>query len=156
MRFLLLTLIFIVSAQATDKIALLIGNSNYTHLDSGDSPKKDIPALAQRLRDIGFDVEVVYNRDKRSMKDAIRDFQRKLLKNPNAIALFYYSGHGSQAYGESYLIPTDGDTQDQADVEADGIKVEWIAQKMAIAKTKANILFLDGMSRCSNWNNGRN
>jgi len=28
-------------------------------------------------------------------------------------------------------------------VEADGIKVEWIAQKMAIAKTKANILFLD-------------
>jgi len=30
MRFLLLTLIFIVSAQATDKIALLIGNSNYT------------------------------------------------------------------------------------------------------------------------------
>ncbi len=28
-------------------------------------------------------------------------------------------------------------------MEADGIKVEWIAQKMAIAKTKANILFLD-------------
>jgi len=143
MRFLLLTLIFIVSAQATDKIALLIGNSNYTHLDKLYSPKKDIPALAQRLRDIGFDVEVVYNRDKRSMKDAIRNFQRKLLRNPNAIALFYYSGHGSQAYGESYLIPIDGDTQDQADVEADGIKVEWIAQKMAIAKTKANILFLD-------------
>ena len=44
---------------------------------------------------------------------------------------------------ESYLIPTDGDTRDEADVEADGIKVETIAKKMATARTKANILFLD-------------
>ncbi len=152
MRFILLTLIFIVSAQATDKIALLIGNSNYTHLDKLYSPKKDIPALAKKLRKIGFDVEVVYNRDKRSMKDAIRDFQRKLLKNPNAIALFYYSGHGSQAHGESYLIPIDGDTQDQADVEADGIKVEWIAQKMAIAKTKPIFYFWDACRDCGSGN----
>lgn len=77
------------------------------------------------------------------MKKAVKDFQKRLLRNPSAIALFYYSGHGSQAYGESYLIPIDGDTRDEADVEADGVKVETIAVKMANARTKANILFLD-------------
>ena len=73
----------------------------------------------------------------------LKYFKKRLLRSPNAIALFYYSGHGSQAYGESYLLPIDGDTRDEADVEADGVKVETIARKMANARTKANILFLD-------------
>jgi hypothetical protein len=124
-------------------MALLIGNSNYTHLQSLTSPSKDIPALAQKLRDLHFKVTALYDLDEKSMKKAIKDFKKRLLKNPNSLALFYYSGHGSQANGESYLIPTDGDTRDEADVEADGVKVETIAKKMATAKTKANILFLD-------------
>jgi len=125
------------------KIALLIGNSNYQHLDRLTSPSEDIPDLANKLRGMHFDVTELYDLDEKQMKKAIKSFKQKLYQKPNAIALFYYSGHGSQAYGESYLIPVDGDTRDQADVEADGVKVETIARKMANARTKANILFLD-------------
>lgn len=126
-----------------EKLALLIGNSKYIHLDRLSSPSQDIPALAQKLRDMNFKVTELYDLDEKKMKKSIKDFKKKLLKNPNAIALFYYSGHGSQAYGDSYLIPIDGDTRDEGDVESDGVKVENIANKMATARTKANILFLD-------------
>ena len=126
-----------------EKLALLIGNSKYIHLNGLSSPSKDIPALAQKLRGMKFKVIELYDLDEKAMKKAIKDFKKRLLRNPSAIALFYYSGHGSQAYGESYLIPIDGDTRDEADVEADGVKVETIARKMANARTKANILFLD-------------
>jgi len=142
MRLLLILLLTLNLLQAK-KIALLIGNSQYTHLDILSSPSQDIPALAEKLRGMSFKVTELYDLDEKSMKKAIKDFKTRLQRNPNAIALFYYSGHGSQAYGDSYLIPIDGDTRDEADVEADGVKVETIAQKMATAKTKANILFLD-------------
>ena len=140
---LLLLLFLTLNLLNAQKIALLIGNSRYTYLDRLTSPSKDIPALAQKLRDMDFEVTELYNLDKKAMKRAIKNFKVRLQRNPNAIALFYYSGHGSQAYGDSYLIPIDGDTRDEADVESDGVEVEWIAKKMALARTKANILFLD-------------
>ncbi|CAA6801442.1 MAG: Unknown protein [uncultured Sulfurovum sp.] len=140
---LLLLLLLTLNLLNAQKIALLIGNSQYIHLEKLSSPSKDIPALAQKLRGMNFKVTELYDLDEKKMKKAIKTFKKKLYQNPNAIALFYYSGHGSQAYGESYLIPVDGDTRDEADVEADGVKVETIARKMANAKTKANILFLD-------------
>ena len=140
---LLLLLFLTLNLLNAQKIALLIGNSRYTYLDRLSSPSKDIPALAQKLRDMDFEVTELYNLDKKAMKKAIKNFKMRLQRNPNAIALFYYSGHGSQAYGDSYLIPIDGDTRDEADVESDGVEVEWIAKKMALARTKANILFLD-------------
>ena len=143
MRILLVLLLLIASLQASNKIALLIGNSEYRNLDRLSSPSKDIPDLANKLKGMGFDVTPLYDLDEKAMKRAINRFKRKLQSNPDAIALFYYSGHGSQAYGDSYLIPIDGDTRDQGDVEADGVKVENIAQKMANARTKVNILFLD-------------
>jgi len=140
---LLLLLLLTFNLLSAEKLALLIGNSQYTHLDRLSSPSQDIPALAQKLRGMSFKVTELYDLDEKSMKKAIKDFKTRLQRNPNAIALFYYSGHGSQAYGDSYLIPIDGDTRDEADVEADGVKVETIVQKMATARTKANILFLD-------------
>ncbi len=140
---LLLLLFLTLNLLNAQKIALLIGNSQYSHLAKLSSPSKDIPALAQKLRGMNFEVIELYDLDKKAMKRAIKNFKMRLQRNPNAIALFYYSGHGSQAYGESYLIPIDGDTRDEADVESDGVEVEWIAKKMAIARTKANILFLD-------------
>ncbi len=140
---LLLLLFLTLNLLNAQKIALLIGNSRYAYLDRLSSPSKDIPALAKKLRDMNFKVIELYNLDKKTMKKAIKNFKMRLQRNPNAIALFYYSGHGSQAYGDSYLIPIDGDTRDEADVESDGVEVEWIAKKMALARTKANILFLD-------------
>ena len=138
--FLLLLTLNLLNAQ---KMALLIGNSKYINLNRLSSPSQDIPALAQKLRGMNFKVIELYDLDEKAMKKAIKDFKKILQQNPSSIALFYYSGHGSQAYGESYLIPIDGDTRDEADVEADGVKVETIARKMANARTKANILFLD-------------
>jgi len=128
---------------AEPKLALLIGNSNYKYIDVLSSPCQDIPALAKKLRSMGFTVVEKYDLDRRSMKKTMKAFKTKLLRNSGAIGLFYYSGHGAQAYGESYLIPVDVDTRSQSDIEIDAIKVENIAKRMASANTKANVLFLD-------------
>jgi len=73
---------------AEKKVALLIGNSQYTHISRLYSPSRDIPALAKKLKKMGFEVIELYDLNEKSMKRAVRNFQKRLLRNPNAIALF--------------------------------------------------------------------
>lgn len=90
-------LLFTMSC-AGSKIALLIGNSQYEHIDVLSSPSKDIPDLAKKLRSMGFEVIEKYDLDRRAMKKIVKSFRTTLQRNRGAIGLFYYSGHGAQAY----------------------------------------------------------
>ena len=142
MRFLFLFFLTLNLLYA-QKIALLIGNSNYQKLDQLSSPSQDIPALAKKLRTLGFTVYQEYNLDRVRMYKTLDSFQKRLRNTPQSIGFFYYSGHGSQAKGESYLIPVEVGTQDENNIIYQAIKVEEIANRMASSGTKANILFLD-------------
>jgi uncharacterized caspase-like protein len=76
MRFLLLSLLTTLTLTANEKLALLIGNSNYTHLQSLTSTSKDIPTLAQKLRELHFKVTALYDLDEKSMKRLLKISKR--------------------------------------------------------------------------------
>ncbi len=107
MRLLLTLLLFIVSLQATDRIALLIGNKNYSFAPL-TNPLNDVKVIKSTLISIGFkedNIKVLQNATKPQIDTALYNFG--LQAESADIALVYFSGHGLQVGGTNYLMPTE-------------------------------------------------
>ncbi|MEM9781943.1 MAG: caspase family protein [Pseudomonadota bacterium] len=131
------------SVVAEERIALVVGNGAYQRVTNLDNPVSDARLMARALRRAGFDVTLVTDGAQRRMQDAIVEFGRRLRQaGPGTTALFYFAGHGVQAAGRNFLIPTDADIRDQADLDVTAVPVGWIMGQMESAGT-TNIVILD-------------
>ena len=99
---LLSSLIFMSESFSQERLALVIGNSEYHRL-SLKNPENDARDFAKALRSLGFEVEVKVNASQQVMESAIKKFGRKL--NEDTVGLFYFAGHGVQYDGSNYLLP---------------------------------------------------
>jgi len=86
-------------------VALVIGESDYATLQKLDNPKRDARAMDDMLDSLGFTVERVLDGDAKKLRGEIADFVDEA-KDAD-VALVYYSGHGIEAGGADYLVPTD-------------------------------------------------
>ena len=123
------------------RLALVIGNSDYSNAAYLQNPVNDANSVAQALTDVGFTVLKYLNADQKTLKKAMDDFGEKLKKY--TIGLFYYAGHGIQVKGINYLIPVDAALKVEQDVEYDCIDAGRILGKMEAAGTSTNIVILD-------------
>ncbi|WP_119269196.1 caspase family protein [Taklimakanibacter deserti] len=109
---LLLVALFANLAAAQDTkplkgVALIIGQSRYEQVTPLVNPANDARAVDGLLTGLGFDTRTVSDRDAEKLK---RDLERFAEDAEGAdVALLYYSGHGIEAGGENYLVPTDAD-----------------------------------------------
>ena len=143
-KFLLLCFILFTSiVNAHDKLALVIGNSDYEHINKLTTPKEETKAISKKLERLGFTVYHYNDLTNIEMSKKIKEFHRNLLKASSPIAFFYYSGHGSQIKKEAYLIPINVNTIEPENIRFNAIKVEEVLGYMSKANTYANILFLD-------------
>ena len=89
---------------AERKLALVLGNSAYQRQPLRN-PNNDARAMAQALRQIGFQVIDGYDLDYSGMRRVISDFAVKAATAQ--LALVFYAGHGLGIGGHNYLVPTD-------------------------------------------------
>jgi hypothetical protein len=100
------------AAFAERRVALVVGNSQYKNPSlTLLNPKNDAEDIAAALRALDFDVILTVNASKRDFDTAMTQFAR-LSTNADA-ALFYYAGHALQYQGRNYLMPTDGELEDE-------------------------------------------
>jgi len=125
---------------AQSKIALVIGNSNYQQVPL-KNPVNDAYDLSSALRSVGFEVIHKTNLNRRSMEDAIRDFKNSI--NPGDVALFYFSGHGTQVNGLNYLIPVNESVNNEIDVKYYCVNAGFVLDNMEQAGSGINIIILD-------------
>lgn len=137
----ILSMLFTTNLLAKNRVALLIGNSNYTHGGSLDNPVHDVRALKRALENLGFTVLKYENCSQKTMKRAMDKFGTKLRKKD--VGLFFYAGHGVQVRGHNYLIPTDAKLDNENDAEYDCVKAGRILAKMESAGSRTNIVILD-------------
>jgi len=126
---------------AANKIALVIGNSHYTLADHLPNPVKDTKAIANKLRDLGFEVIERHDLTLEQMNAALRKTHKKIGKG--TIALFYFAGHGIQKDGQNYLIPIDADISKAYEIEYSGLNLRKILDGMNEAQPSLNITLLD-------------
>lgn len=139
-----------VSASAQDRrfepihprrqVALVVGNSSYK-ASPLNNPKNDATDVGSRLRQLGFDVDVQLDADRKHMANAVEKFVGKL--GPGDVGVFYFSGHGMQVEGENYLIPVDFDGASETDVKYDTFAAGRIQEQMEKSGSQLNILILD-------------
>ncbi|MEM9198194.1 MAG: caspase family protein [Pseudomonadota bacterium] len=131
-------------AQASERIALIIGNGAYDHVPALDNPGADARLIARTLGALGFEVTLKIDGTQSEMKRAIAEFGRRLRNaGPDAVSLFYYAGHGVQAQGANYLVPTDAMVADEADLYLVGVEADWVLRQMASARIRTSIVILD-------------
>ncbi len=122
------------------RLALVIGNGNYTN-SILSNPENDANALEKSLKALGFNVVKYENLTQKRLTQAIDDFGNKL-KNYD-VGLFFYAGHGIQSKGFNYLIPVDAVLKTEADVEYNCVRADRIFGKMEEAQNDINIIILD-------------
>jgi hypothetical protein len=123
------------------RLALVIGNSDYSNGTSLKNPVNDANLMEATLKDLGFKVIKQINTSKDTILSTIRKFSREL-SNYN-VALFYYAGHGVQVDGVNYLIPTDAKLANKDDCKWEAVAVSTVTDEFKRNSTNTNIVILD-------------
>jgi tetratricopeptide (TPR) repeat protein len=127
-------------AQRQSRFALVIGNADYEE-GALANPVNDATDIAQALRDLGFEVTLLQNKDLQSMEDAVENFSRQLRKD--GVGVFYFAGHGIQVGGENYLIPLKAKLSREKNVRYEGLALGQVLNAMAEAESHVNIVIID-------------
>ncbi len=122
------------------RLALVIGNSNYTYGNQLRNPTNDASAMAAKLQSLGFTVLKYTNANFETMETAFDDFHTKLANYD--VGLIFYAGHGVQIDGENYLIPTDAKLQVKTDVKFKCVSVSQMIDRLSEYR-KTIIVLLD-------------
>jgi uncharacterized caspase-like protein len=138
----LASLLLALPAAAEKRVALVVGNSNYTEVGTLPNPVNDANAISAALKGAGFEVILGVNVDKKEFDTRIRNFAA-LLEDAD-VAIFFYAGHGLQVAGRNYLIPVDAHLQGERDLDFDAVNLDFIMKQMELGRAdKTNIVFLD-------------
>ena len=129
-------------AMAQKRVALVIGNSAYTRAGPLANPANDANDIAKALGDLGFDVIIGLDLDKRGFDGKVRDFSRALADADTG--LLFYAGHGLQVGGRNYLVPVDAQLGSERDLDFEAVSLDFVLKQMELEREgKTNIVFLD-------------
>ncbi|MFM9846479.1 MAG: caspase family protein [Hyphomicrobiaceae bacterium] len=129
-------------ATAQKRVALVIGNSAYQHATALANPTNDANDMGAALKELGFEVILGLDLDKRAFDQRVREFSRML---PDAeTGIFFYAGHGLQVVGRNYLVPVDAQLQSERDLDFEASSLDFILKQMELDRDgKTSIVFLD-------------
>lgn len=117
--FAVLIFISIAPAQAERRVALVVGNAKYEKVDPLRNAQRDAGAVADRLRDLGFEVTEVFDGDAFALNRAADRFIGTA--RGADLALFYFAGHGIQLFDRNVLLARDADPRQAQRVEDLGL-----------------------------------
>ena len=127
--------------KSEKRLALVIGNSDYSTFSKLKNPLNDARSIKDALKKRGFEVIYLTNSDKRTMVKAIHRFGKRL--RYSSIGLFFYAGHAIEVDGKNYLIPIGSKIEDKSDAEFEAVEANRVLAKMDDAGNRLNIVILD-------------
>ena len=135
-------LLMFVAAQAwaSDRVALVIGNSHYANATTLENPSNDAKAVAAKLRAVGFEVFHHEDLTGQTFRIALGEFTEAALNSE--IALVFYAGHGIEMDGRNYLIPVDAKMESQATAQFETVSLDGVLSTVRQAG-KLGMVLLD-------------
>lgn len=124
------------------RVALVIGNADYTATSKLRNTLNDARAMSETLKNLGFDVTMVENGTYETIKNAVYAFGDRI--QDVDVSLFFYAGHGLEVDGTNYLVPVDADIQSHLDVKQKCIPLSGVSNTMEFANDEGlNMIILD-------------
>src|SRR3974390_2252869 len=134
------------SSAASDRFALVIGNSKYPDADAPlREPINDARDVADELKRDGFTVEIGENLTGDAMRRAFERLYGKI--RPGSVALIFFSGFGIQSNRQSYMIPVDAQIWTEQDVRHDGFSLETVLGEINGRGAGVKIALIDASRR---------
>ncbi len=133
-------LLFCSPSHAGERVALVIGNSEYEHVARLPNGARDAVDVADVLTGLGFRVISGADQTRAEILTLAREVKRTL--KPDDIALFYFSGHAVQIGSENFIIPIDAHGSDLEKVKQSSVKLQTILAEME-KEADRNIVILD-------------
>ncbi len=127
-------------AYAGEKLALVIGMSDYSHVTPLINADSDARGVGDTLRKIGFKVTEAIDQPLAQLVGTINDFSFR--SETADIALIYYAGHGVEAQGENFLLPTDVNIAQISDIGSQAIPVNSLLDAVRSAR-RLKVVILD-------------
>jgi Caspase domain len=132
------------TAFAENRIALVIGNSNYTTVTALPNPANDAKAMANFLKAAGFEVLQAPNLSQSDMRKTIGNFANVVSqRGPDTVVLVFYAGHGLQVDGENFLVPVDAQIDRESDVPLQAMRLADVMNMLSSVPSKSKIVILD-------------
>jgi formylglycine-generating enzyme required for sulfatase activity len=126
------------------RFALVIGNSDYQHVDNLPNTANDASDIAAKLLSMGYEVDLHLNSDLGAMTRVIGGWIRRLSAEQSSEGFFWYAGHGIQIAGENYLLPVDINAEDEAGIVYGAYPLGRLLLSLEqTAKNKLNVVILD-------------
>jgi hypothetical protein len=133
----------LVNAQvpAAERVALVIGNDAYQHARPLNAAVSDATAVAATLQKLGFETISASNAGFEQMVEAMETLKAKAV-GAQAV-LVYYAGHGIEAQGVNYLIPTDAKLDKEVQLRTQALNLTSMLDDLAGMKIPARMIILD-------------
>jgi hypothetical protein len=130
---------------APKRLALVIGNGAYTSTGWAlANPPRDARLMAERLKGLGFDVDLVIDANRATMETKFDDFGEKLKRaGADAVSFFYYAGHGAQTDGANFLVPIDSNATTMNRLRSQSPPMQNLLDYMVETGNAVNIVVLD-------------
>ena len=116
------------AARAEERVAFIVGNSDYETVGALENPVNDASDIAIALEGLGFKVLLGRNLTHDQMAAMAGQFGD--LAATSDVALFYYAGHGFQVDATNYLIPVDAAIATAADVPDQTVALQAVLNAM--------------------------
>lgn len=126
---------------AEKRVALVIGNSNYTNVGSLPNAERDVAYVAIALTDAGFEsVKIGFDLDMSALDHALDEFDKRAAAADWAFV--YYAGHGIEIGDRNYLVPVDADLTTLRNADAHAVPLQRIVDHVKPARA-LRVVMLD-------------
>jgi hypothetical protein len=122
------------------KVALVIGNSEYKNVFPLKNPVNDATDMGAALKRIGFEVTSLSNAPVADMRRTLKAFGDKA--RLAEIAVVFYSGHALQSDGVAWLLASDGQARNLADITKGSLSLPEVLEQLEGVE-KAGMVFID-------------
>ncbi|MEM6823653.1 MAG: caspase family protein [Pseudomonadota bacterium] len=107
---------------ASERLALVIGNSAYEHVSSLRNPVNDANDISAALTLAGFEVETQLDLGHSELLRALQSFGKR--SRGADMAIIYYAGHGIEVSRRNYLIPVNASLDTDMDVAFEAVPLD--------------------------------
>ena len=130
-----------VEADGERRVALVLGNSDYTAAPKLRNAGNDAVDISAALQRVGFTVVEGIDLTQDKMDEALLDF--RTAAQGADVAAFYYAGHGVQVAGENYLLPVDADLDHETQVKYKSLALSQVMDVLSVTRASLKIVVMD-------------